>query len=280
MSDEARGVALVVAGVASAQFGAGFAVTLFDELGSSGAVFLRLGFAALVLVAIWRPRVGGHPTADLGIAVAFGAALGTMNWAIYSAMDRIPLGIAVTIEITGPLAVAVFASRRAVDLLWVALAAAGVLLLADPGGGSVETAGVLFALLAAAMWAAYILLAVRVGRVFPGGSGLAIAMVVGAILIAPMGIAQGGSELLRPELLAAGAAVALASSVIPYSLDLEALRLLPARVFGVLMSLEPAVAALAGLVVLGQELGAREWGAIALVVVASAGATGVRAASG
>jgi inner membrane transporter RhtA len=280
MSDEARGVALVVAGVMTAQFGAGFAVTLFDELGPSGAVFLRLGFAALVLVVIWRPRVGGHPPADVGIAVAFGAALGTMNWAIYSAMDRIPLGIAVTIEITGPLAVAVFASRRALDLLWVALAAAGILLLADPGGGSIETAGVLFALLAAAMWAAYILLAVRVGRVFPGGTGLAIAMVVGAILIAPTGIAQGGSELLRPELLAAGAAVALASSVIPYSLDLEALRLIPARVFGVLMSLEPAVAALAGLVVLGQHLGVREWAAIGLVVVASAGATGVTTANG
>ena len=163
-----------------------------------------------------------------------------MNWAIYSAMDRIPLGIAVTIEFAGPLAVAVFASRRALDLLWVALAAAGILLLADPGGGSIETAGVLFALLAATMWAAYIVLAVRVGRVFPGSTGLAIAMVVGAVVIAPVGIAQGGSELLQPELLAAGAAVALASSVIPYSLDLEALRLIPARVFGVLMSLEPA----------------------------------------
>jgi inner membrane transporter RhtA len=279
MSDEARGVALVVAGVASAQFGAGFAVTLFDELGPSGAAFLRLAIAALVLVAIWRPRVGGHPVADLRVAVAFGAALGTMNWAIYSAMDRIPLGIAVTIEFAGPLAVAVFASRRALDVLWVALAAAGILLLADPGGGSIETAGVLFALLAAALWAAYILLAVRVGRVFPGSSGLAIAMVVGAALIAPAGIAQGGGELLRPELLAAGAAVALASSVIPYSLDLEALRLVPARVFGVLMSLEPAVAALAGLVVLGQALGAREWGAIALVVVASAGATAAPASA-
>jgi inner membrane transporter RhtA len=280
MSDEARGVALVVVAVTSLQFGAGFAVTLFDELGPAGAAFLRLAIAAVVLMAIWRPRVGGHPLADLGVAVAFGAALGTMNWAIYSAMDRIPLGIAVTIEFAGPLAVAVFGSRRALDLLWVALAAAGILLLADPGGGSVDTAGVLFALLAAAMWAAYILLAVRTGRVFPGSSGLAIAMVVGALVIAPLGIAQAGSELLRPELLAAGAAVALASSVIPYSLELEALRRLPARVFGVLMSLEPAAAALAGLVVLGQHLGAREWAAIALVIAACAGATGVRASAG
>jgi inner membrane transporter RhtA len=275
MSDEARGVALVVAAVTSLQFGASFAVTLFDELGPAGAAFLRLAVAAIVLVAIWRPRVGGHPLADLRVAVAFGVALGVMNWAIYSAIDRIPLGIAVTIEFAGPMAVAVFGSRRALDLLWVALAVVGILLLADPGGGSLNTGGVLFALLAAAMWAAYILLSVRTGRLFPGGSGLALAMVVGAVVIAPTGIAQGGDNLLRLDLLAAGAAVALASSVIPYSLELEALRRLPARVFGVLMSLEPAVAALAGLVVLGQDLGVREWGAIALVVVASAGASGL-----
>jgi inner membrane transporter RhtA len=279
MSDEARGVALVVAAVTSLQFGASFAVTLFDELGPAGAAFLRLAVAAIVLLAIWRPRVAGHPLADLRVALAFGVALGVMNWAIYSAMDRIPLGIAVTIEFAGPMAVAVFASRRALDLLWVALAVVGIQLLADPGGGSLNTGGVLFALLAAAMWAAYILLSVRTGRLFPGGSGLALAMVVGAVVIAPTGIAQGGDNLLRLDLLAAGAAVALASSVIPYSLELDALRLLPARVFGVLMSLEPAVAALAGLVVLGQDLGLREWGAIALVVVASAGATAAPASA-
>jgi inner membrane transporter RhtA len=279
MSDEARGVALVVAAVTSLQFGASYAVTLFDELGPAGAAFLRLAVAAIVLLAIWRPRVAGHPLADLRVALAFGVALGVMNWAIYSAMDRIPLGIAVTIEFAGPMAVAVFASRRALDLLWVALAVVGILLLADPGGGSLNTSGVLFALLAAAMWAAYILLSVRTGRLFPGGSGLALAMVVGAVVIAPTGIAQGGDNLLRLDLLAAGAAVALASSVIPYSLELDALRLLPARVFGVLMSLEPAVAALAGLVVLGQDLGLREWGAIALVVVASAGATAAPASA-
>jgi inner membrane transporter RhtA len=277
VSDEARGVALVVAGVITAQFGAGFAVTLFDELGPAGAAFLRLFFAACVLVAIWRPRMRGRPLADLRLAVTFGVALGVMNLSIYSAMDRIPLGVAVTIEFAGPMAVAVLGSRRPLDLLWVALAATGIVLLADPGGGSLDSIGVMFALLAATMWAFYILLAERTGRVFPGGSGLAVAMVAGGVVIAPLGIAQAGSELLRPGLLAAGAAVALASSVIPYSLDLEALRHLPARVFGVLMSLEPAVAALAGLIVLGQDLGAREWGAIALVVVASAGATAVPA---
>jgi inner membrane transporter RhtA len=273
MSEKARGVALVVAAVTSLQFGAGFAVTLFDELGPAGAALLRLAIAALVLWAIWRPRLGGHPAVDLRIAALFGLSLGLMNLCIYSAMDRIPLGIAVTIEFAGPLAVAVIASRRLLDLLWVALAAAGIVLLADPGGGSLDGLGVAFALAAAALWAAYILLSARTGRLFPGGSGLAIAMVVGAVAILPFGVAQAGGALLEPELLAAGAAVALVSSVIPYSFELEALRRLPARVFGVLMSLEPAVAALAGLVVLGQALALREWLAIGLVVVASVGVT-------
>jgi inner membrane transporter RhtA len=265
MSERARGVALVVVAVSSLQFGAGFAVTLFDELGPAGAAFLRLAIAAVVLVAIWRPRPHGR----LGLAAAFGVTLGLMNLCIYEAMDRIPLGIAVTIEFWGPLAVAVIGSRRTLDLLWVALAAAGIVLLADPGG-SLDTAGVAFAFAAGGLWVGYILLSVRVGAVYPGGTGLAIAMVFGALVTLPFGV---GPDLFAPEMLAAGAAVALASSVIPYSLELEALRRLPARVFGVLMSLEPAVAALAGLVVLGQALALDEWAAIALVVVASAGAT-------
>jgi inner membrane transporter RhtA len=158
-------------------------------------------------------------------------------------------------------------------VLWVVLALAGILLLADGGGrGGLDPLGIVFALMAGAAWAAYILLSQRTGRVWPGASGLAVAMVAGAVLAAPLGIAQAGAALLRPELLAAGAAVALASSVIPYSLELEALRRLPARVFGILMSLEPAVAALAGLIVLGQDLALRDWIAIAMVVAASAGA--------
>jgi inner membrane transporter RhtA len=179
----------------------------------------------------------------------------------------------VTIEFWGPLAVAVAGSRRPLDVLWVVLAAAGIVLLADPGGGSLETAGILFALAAGGLWAAYILLSARTGRVFPGGAGLAIAMVFGALVTLPTGI---DADLLEPELLAAGVGIALASSVIPYSFELEALRRLPARVFGVLMSLEPGVAALAGLVVLGQALDGVEWLAIAFVVVASAGAANPR----
>ena len=273
MSDEARGVALVVAAVTSLQFGAGFAVTLFDELGPGGAAFLRLAIAAVVLLAMWRPRVRGHPARDLRLAAAFGVTLGLMNLCIYEAMDRIPLGIAVTIEFWGPLAVAVAGSRRPLDLLWVALAAIGIVLLADPGGGSLDATGIGFALAAGGLWAGYILLSARTGRVFPGGSGLAIAMVFGALVTLPTGI---DADLLEPELLAAGVGIALASSVIPYSFELEALRRLPARVFGVLMSLEPGVAALAGLVVLGQALDGVEWLAIAFVVVASAGAANPR----
>jgi inner membrane transporter RhtA len=267
-------VALVVVAITSLQFGAGFAATLFDDLGAAGAAFLRLAVAALVLLALWRPRLGGRSRPELAVAGAFGVTLGLMNVAIYESFARIPLGIAVTIEFVGPLGVAVAGSRRALDGLWVVLAGAGIVLLADRGGAAgLDRAGVAFALLAGVLWAAYITLSQRTGRIFPGASGLAVAMAVGAVVAAPVGIAQAGGALLRPELLGAGAAVAIASSVLPYSLEMEALRRLPARVFGILMSLEPAVAALAGLVILGQALSGREWLAIALVVAASAGAT-------
>jgi inner membrane transporter RhtA len=261
-------VGMVLAAAGSLQVGAAFAVTLFDELGPAGAAFLRLAFAAVVLWAIWRPRIAG----DLRLAAAFGVALGLMNWSIYESIDRIPLCVAVTIEFAGPLLVAVIGSRRPLDGVWIALAAGGILLLADPGGGSIDGLGVFFALTAAACWMAYIHLSQRTGQAFPGGSGLALAMAVGALVVLPAGLIQGGSALAEPDLLGAAFVVALASSVLPYSLELEALRRLPAAVFGVLMSLEPAVAALAGLVVLGQDLGAREVVAIGMVVVASAGA--------
>jgi inner membrane transporter RhtA len=261
-------VGMVLAAAGSLQVGAAFAVTLFDELGPGGAAFLRLAFAAAVLWAIWRPRLDG----DLRLAAAFGVALGLMNWSIYEAMDRIPLGVAVTIEFAGPLLVAVIGSRRPLDGVWIVLAGAGILLLADPGGGSSDALGIAFALAAAACWMAYIHLSKRTGAAFPGGSGLAIAMAVGALVVLPAGVIQGGGGHGEPVVLASALVVALASSVLPYSLELEALRRLPAAVFGVLMSLEPAVAALAGFVVLDQDLGAREIAAIAMVVAASAGA--------
>jgi inner membrane transporter RhtA len=263
---------LVLGAISSVQFGAALAKTLFDEIGAGGTVFVRVLFAALVLALIWRPRVAGLGRREGLLAVLFGVTLAGMNLAFYSALDRIPLGITVTLEFVGPLGVAVAGSRGALDLLWVGLAAAGILLLSDFGSTDLDGLGVALALLAGGLWAAYILLSARVGQVFPGGSGLALAMVVAAVLLCPVGVADAGADLFVPWILAAGAAVAILSSVIPYSLELEALRRIPPGVFGVLMSLEPAVAALAGFVVLGEELVARELVAILLVVAASAGA--------
>jgi inner membrane transporter RhtA len=263
----------VLTGIASVQFGSALAKTLFDDVGPGGTVMLRVCFAALLLVALWRPRVAGHDRRDLALAGLFGLTLAAMNLSFYESLDRIPLGAAVTCEFVGPLGVAVFGSRRALDVLWVALAAGGIVLLAAPGGAGLNAPGVLLALLAGGFWAAYILISVRVGRAFPGGSGLALAMAIGAVLTLPFGIADAGSGLGHVDVLAAALGVAVLSSVIPYSLELEALRHLPASVFGVLMSLEPAAAAIAGLIVLGQVLGANEWAGMALVIVASAGAT-------
>jgi inner membrane transporter RhtA len=268
----AQAVGLVLAGVTSIQFGAALAATLFDELGPAGTSLLRLAFAAVVLVVVFRPPVRGRSAADLRLVAIFGLTLGAMNVTFYEALDRIPLGVAVTIEFLGPLGVAVVGSRRPRDLLWVAMAAAGIVLLADPGG-DVDALGILFALVAAGFWAAYIVLAARAGPRFKGSEGVALAMVVAALVPVVPGIAQGGANLLDPELLVLGLAVAILSSAIPYSLETEALRRIPRHVFGVLMSLEPAVAALAGFVVLSQELGVRELAAVGLVVAASAGAS-------
>jgi inner membrane transporter RhtA len=266
-------VALVLAAITTLQFGAALGATLIDDVGAAGAALLRLAFAAAILLAVWRPRVAGRAKGDLWLAAAFGATLGGMNLAIYEAIERIPLGIAVTIEFAGPLAVAVLASRGRLDVLWAVLAAAGILVLADPGGGEIELAGVLFALVAAVCWALYIVVAARAGQRFRGSEGLALAMALGVLVPLVPGLVSGGTGLLDGEVLAIAVCVALLSSVIPYSLETEALRRMPKNVFGVLMSLEPGVAALAGFLVLSQDLGLRELVAIGLVVTASAGAT-------
>jgi inner membrane transporter RhtA len=271
--DRVPPIGLVLCGVTSIQFGAALAATMFDDLGPAGTSVLRLGFAALILVAVMRPRVRGRSAPDLRLVALFGLTLGGMNLFFYEALDRIPLGVAVTIEFAGPLGVAVFASRRRLDLLWAGLAALGIVLLSDPFGAGIDTVGLVLILAAAACWAAYILIAQRATAVYDGSEGLALAMVVAALVPLVPGVAQAGATLLEPQWLALGACVALASSVIPYSLETEALRRLPASVFGVLMSLEPAVAALAGFLVLGQSLGARELVAMALVVTASVGSS-------
>jgi inner membrane transporter RhtA len=263
---------LVLAAITSVQFGAALAKGLFDEIGAGGTVFLRVLFAALVLMAVWRPSLRGHPRRDLRLLLWFGLVLAGMNLAFYASLDRIPLGVAVTFEFVGPLGVAVAGSRRALDLLWVLLAAIGIVLLSDFGSGELDALGVGLALLAGAFWAAYILLSARVGRDFEGGDGLALAMVVGAVALVPVGVADGGGELVVPWILAAALGVAILSSAIPYTLEMEALRRMPESVFGVLMSLEPGVAALAGFLLLGEDLVAREIVAILFVVAASAGA--------
>ncbi|MFF5112401.1 DMT family transporter [Streptosporangium sp. NPDC000509] len=266
---------LVLLAILSVQVGASLAKDLFSQLPPSAVVFLRIATGALILGAVVRPRLRGLSRADIGAGVAFGVTLGVMNLSFYEALARLPMGIAVAIEFLGPLGVAVAASRRRLDLFWVVLAGSGVVLLAPWGGTAsrISWAGIAFALVAAVCWAGYILLSASVGRRFPGTSGLTLAMIVSCLLVAPVGIASGGADLLQPELLLIGLGVGLLSSVIPYSIELEALRRMPKRVFGILMSLEPAMAALAALLILGEVLQMREWAAIGCVVIASVGAT-------
>ncbi|MBD0424874.1 EamA family transporter [Streptomyces sp. TRM S81-3] len=265
-------VGLVLAGGVSVQFGAALAVSLMPRAGALGVVTLRLVVAAVVLLLVCRPRLRGHSRADWGTVVVFGIAMAGMNGLFYQAVDRIPLGPAVTLEVLGPLALSVLASRRAVNLVWAALALAGVFLLGGGGFDGLDPAGAAFALGAGAMWAAYIVFSARTGRRFPQADGLALAMAVGAVLFLPLGIAESGAKLADPVTLALGAGVALLSSVLPYTLELLALRRLPAPTFAILMSLEPALAAAAGFLILDQSLSATQSAAIALVIAASMGA--------
>ncbi|MCP2302697.1 inner membrane transporter RhtA [Actinokineospora globicatena] len=263
--------AQVLVAIVSVQVGAAVAKQLFTTIGTAGAVMLRLVLAAVVLVALWRPSIRANRRA-VPVILAYGVVLGVMNLCFYLALQRIPLGIAVTVEFLGPLAVALIGSRRWLDGLWAVLAGAGVVLLAKTGG-DVSVVGLLLALAAGACWAGYILLSAALGSRTTDGSGLALAAVVSGLVVTPFGLAEAGTALLAPGVLLIGLAVALLSSVIPYSLELTALRSIPPRVFGVLMSLEPAVAAVAGLVLLGEQLRPTQWIAITCVVAASAGAT-------
>lgn len=263
---------LLLLGMLSVQIGAGLAKNMFGVLPPAAVIALRLSSAAAALLVFARPRLRGHSARDLAVVGAFGLSLAVMNSAFYQAIDRLPLGVVVTIEFLGPLTVAVIGSHRVLDLLWVLLAGGGVLLLAW-NGGATDLVGVAWALLAAGCWAVYIGLSAATGRRFPGASGLSAAMCLSALLVLPIGIAQGGGALLRPDLLAAGIGVGLLSSTIPYVLELEALRRMPAGLFGILMSLEPVLAALIGLLALGEVLALRQWVAIGCVIVASIGAT-------
>jgi len=272
---------LVLTGVVSVQLGAGIADKLFGTVSPASVTTLRLWSAAVVMLLVggrsaWRAVAGlakRRAWPDGMTALSFGLTLGIMNFSIYQAFARIPLGVTVTIEFLGPLVVSVASSRHRRDLLWAALGALGVLLLTGGAGGHLDLAGVAFAALAGVCWAGYILLSRANGQRFPGPAGLVLAMAVAALVVTPPGLAATGSRaMFRPRVLAQGAAIGVLSSVVPYWLELEVLRRIPARVFGVWMSAEPAVAALIGLVMLGQHLSAVEWFAICCVIVACAGA--------
>ncbi|MFJ3663866.1 EamA family transporter [Streptomyces sp. NPDC090119] len=265
-------VGLVLAGGISVQFGGALAVTLMPRAGALGVVTLRLVAAALVLLVVCRPRLRGHSRTDWGTVIVFGLTMAGMNGLFYQAVARIPLGLAVTLEVLGPLALSVLVSRRAINAVWAAVALAGVFLLGGGGFSDLDPLGVGFALSAGVMWAAYIIFSARTGRRFPQADGLALAMGVAALVFLPLGVVDAGDRLLNPTTIALGSAVALLSSVLPYTLELLALRRLPAPTFAILMSLEPAVAATAGFFVLHQSLSLTEAAAIALVITASIGA--------
>lgn len=264
---------LVLFSIISVQLGAALAKGLFQQIGSSGTVFLRCSFAALALVLFWRPRLRAYSRAEYGLLILYGLTIAGMNVAFYASIARIPLGIASTLEFLGPLGVAVAASRRKLDFLWAGLATAGLVLLAPIGSIVIDPLGIGLALLAGAGWAAYILLTVRVGRTFSGGSGLALGMGIASLALIPLGVANGGAALLHPQVLLLGVGVAILSTIVPFSLEFEALRRLPPRVFGVLMSLEPAIAALVGFVVLGETASLRALIALVLIVMASGGSS-------
>ena len=257
------------------QLGAALSEPLFDRIGPAGLVALRLALAALILWPFARPRVRGRARADIGAAVALGACSGLLTLCFFDAIARIPLGVVVTIEFLGPLGVALAGSRRARDVAWVLLAGAGVALLTlgDGAGVSLDPTGVALAAVAAVCWAGYILLTKRVGARWAGLEGLSVSLGVAAVVTLPAGIAAAGAELLAPEIVLAGAGLALLIPLLPFAFELVALRRLPTALFGVIMSLEPAIAALLGFLILDQALAATGVVAVAMVSLASAGAT-------
>lgn len=264
--------ALVVGAAVSVQGGAAIAKLLFAELGPPGVVFLRLLFGGAVLAVVARPRLRGRTKLELRPVVLLGLTLAAMNLSFYEAIDRVPLGIGVTVEFIGPLTLAVISSRRRLDLVWIGCAAAGIVLLSGGAGGHLDPLGIGLAALAGVFWATYIVLGTRVGSLWGGSTGLMVAMAIAAVAAAPWGIVSGGSGFGHPGNLGRGAAVGILCSALPWSLEIEAMRRLPTHVFGVLMSGEPAIAAASGWLVLGERLHATELAAMVLVVVASAGA--------
>lgn len=268
-------VLFVIGSIVSLQFGSGYATTLFDEAGAMGVTAMRLGFAALIMMAVVRPRMRGWDRSQWKTVVAFGLSLALMNGFFYAAIAQIPFGIALAFEFLGPLGLAAALSRRARDFAWVLLALAGVTTIGlhNADTGALNVSGVVFALLAAASWAGYIVLGARTAKAVPGHQGLAAGLVVAAIVLVPLGFVSAGSALLSPSVLVPGIAVAVLSSVMPYAMEMQALKTMPKKTFSILLALEPAAGVLTGVIMLGQHLDLLTIAAIGLVVIAGMGAT-------
>ena len=274
-------VAFILVAAFSVQGGAAIAKGIFPSIGAAGTAAIRTGLAAIILLAVFRPRVHRFTAEQWRAVVPYGITIGVMNLFFYQALVRIPLGLTVALEFVGPLALAILGSRRALDVIWVVLAMAGIALIAPfEADGAIDPVGVVFALLTGACWAAYIVLGGRVSQRLEGGVAVAVGMTIAAVTIMPYALAVGGMEKFALSLLLPCVAMAVLSSALPFALEMKALRLLPSRTFSVLMSLEPVIAALCGLLLLGEHLTRAQWAAVALIVIASAGATSSVASRG
>lgn len=263
----------VLLSIISVQCGAAIAKGLFPQIGAAATASLRIGLSAVILLIAFRPNLFKFNTKQWKYVILYGVCLGVMNMVFYMAIARIPIGLGVTLEFVGPLGLAIFGSKKPVDFLWVVLAATGIVLITPWTGTGLNLAGVLLALLAGVFWAGYIILGGRISKIMKGGDAVAIGMLFAAIVILPFGIYGGGLSTLNPKLLGLGAALALLSSAIPFTLEMRVLKQLPARTFSILMSLEPAMASLAALVFLQEYLTLKECFAVAFVVIASVGSS-------
>lgn len=263
----------VLLAIISVQCGAAIAKTLFPAIGAAGTASIRIGVSAIILLIAYRPNLKAITPQQWKIVVPYGLSLGAMNLIFYLAIERIPIGLAVTLEFIGPLLVAIIGSKRLVDYCWVLLAAAGIVLIAPWSGDRIDPLGVLFALTAGGLWAAYIVLGGKVSKIMNSGQAVSTGMLFAAILILPFGFYENGLANLTPKLFGMGVALALLSSAIPFTLEMKALGQLPPRTFSILMSLEPAAASICAFIFLQENLSFYEILAVVCVVVASAGST-------
>jgi inner membrane transporter RhtA len=266
-------VPAVLLAIISVQCGAAIAKTLFPALGAAGTASIRIGLSSLILLLAYRPNLKQITPQQWKIVIPYGLSLGAMNLVFYFAIERIPIGLAVTLEFIGPLLVAIVGSRRIIDYLWILLAAAGIVLIAPWSNDRIDSLGVLFALLAGALWAAYIILGGKISKIMNDGQAVSTGMLFAALLILPFGFYENGLVNLTPKLFGMGVALALLSSAIPFTLEMKALGQLPPRTFSILMSLEPAAASICAFIFLQEKLNLYELLAVVCVVVASAGST-------